>query len=109
MLVFSSRTWNTSVADEGYFVLDIGTNFTQNLIASNLTSHNTQSIINRYYTANSFTSDEGGGSILYEHVGEPIMLSDFNIAIRNPDRSLISSHILQQKNSVFIEVIKALK
>ena len=105
--IFSTRTWNTSVADEGYFVLDIGTNFTQNLIASNLTSHNTQSIINRYYTANSFTSDEGNGSILYEHKGEPIMLSEFNIAIRNPDRTLVSSHILQQKNSVFIEVVKA--
>tara|TARA_R110000744_G_scaffold172085_1_gene290571 strand:- start:1561 stop:3525 length:1965 start_codon:yes stop_codon:yes gene_type:complete len=105
--IFSTRTWNTSIADEGYFILDIGTNFTQNLVASNLTSHNTQSIVNRYYTANSFTSDQGAGSIMYQHSGEPIMLSDFNIAIRNPDRSLISSHILQPKNSVFVEIIKA--
>lgn len=104
--IFSNRAWNSSIADEGYFILDIGTNFTQNLIASNLTSHNTQSIINRYYTANSFTSDQGSGSIVYTHVGEPIMLSEFNIAIRNPDRSLVSSHILQEKNSVFIEILK---
>jgi hypothetical protein len=104
--IFSQRTWNTSVADEGYFVLDMSTNFTQNLIASNLSSHNTQSIINRYYTANSFTSDQGAGSIMYEHSGEPIMLSEFNIAIRNPDRTLVAPHILQQKNSIFVEILK---
>ena len=103
--IFSERTWNSSIADEGYFLLDIGTNFAQNMVGSSLTSHNTQSIINRYYTANSFTSDQGAGSIVYIHKGEPQMLSNFSVAVRNPDRSLISSHILQNKNSVFIEVL----
>ena len=103
--IFSTRTWNSAIADEGYFLLDIGTNFTQNMVGSALTSHNTQSIINRYYTANSFTSDQGAGSIVYTHRGEPQMLSEFSVAVRNPDRSLISNHILQEKNSVFMEVM----
>ena len=107
--IFSSRAWNTSVVDMGYFILDIGTNFTQNLIGANLTTHSTQSIINRYYTANSFTSDNGAGSVIYTHTGEPQMLSNFNVAIRNPDRTLVSGSILQDKNTVFIEVIKAAK
>ena len=88
----------------GYFILDIGTNFTQNLIGANLTTHSTQSIINRYYTANSFTSDNGAGSVIYTHTGEPQMLSNFNVAIRNPDRTLVSGSILQDKNTVFIGI-----
>ena len=107
--IFSSRTFNSSLADEGYFLLDIKSNIQQKLVSSSLTTSHTQSIINRYYTANSFTSDTGNGSILYTHSGEPQLLSDFQITIRNPDRSLVDSHILQNKNTVFLEVVKPIK
>ena len=57
--IFSSRTFNSSLADEGYFLLDIRSNF--------------------------------------------------QVTIRNPDRTLVDNHILQPKNTVFIEVVKAIK
>ena len=107
--IFSSRTFNSSLADEGYFLLDIRSNIQQKLVSSSLSTTHTQSIINRYYTANSFTSDTGNGSILYTHVGEPQLLSNFQVTIRNPDRTLVDNHILQPKNTVFIEVVKAIK
>tara|TARA_R100000541_G_scaffold30740_3_gene39681 strand:+ start:5320 stop:7338 length:2019 start_codon:yes stop_codon:yes gene_type:complete len=107
--IFSKRTFNSSLAEAGYFLLDIQSNIQQKLVSSKLATTHTQSIINRYYTANSFTSDTGNGSILYTHVGEPQMLSSFKVTVRNPDRSLVDGHILQPKNTVFIEVIKPLK
>ena len=107
--IFSSRVFNSSLADEGYFLLDIQSNIQQKLVSSSLSTTHTQSIINRYYTANSFTSDTGQGSVLYTHVGEPQLLSNFKVTIRNPDRSLVDNHILQPKNTVFIEVVKAIK
>ncbi len=105
--LFATRVYNTAIADEGFFKVKIGNNIQQNLVGGRLTtSRDTQSIVNRYYTANSFTSDQGAGSLLYQHSGAPMMLSDFNIEITNPDNSFVDSHILQEKNCVFLEVIK---
>lgn len=103
---FSKRVWNTSLADEGYFLVDISPNFNQKLVGKQLETTTTQSIISRYYTANGFTNDMGSGSIVYEHRGEPITLSDFQVRILNPDRSAVDPHILNDKNTVFLEVVK---
>ena len=108
----STKTFNNSVAAEGYFLVDVSPNFNQNLIGgagSGQSSKSTQSIVNRYYTQNSFTSDQGAGSINYTHRGAPEMLSNFQVRVLNPDRSAVDPTILQDKNTVFIEVIKAVK
>jgi len=34
------------------------------------------------------------------------MLSNFQVRVLNPDRSNVDPHVLQDKNTVFIEVIK---
>lgn len=108
--LFSTRVYNTAIADEGYFKVKIGNNLEQNLIGAKLTtSRDTQSIVNRYYTANSFTSDQGAGSIVYTHSGAPMMLSDFNVEITNPDDTFVDPHILQPKNTVFLELVKGTK
>ena len=105
--LFASRVYNTAIADEGFFKIKIGNNIQQNLVGGRLnTSRDTQSIVNRYYTANSFTSDQGAGSLIYQHSGAPMMLSDFNIEITNPDNTFVDSHILQNKNCIFLEVTK---
>ena len=108
----STKTYNNSIADEGYFIVDVSPNFNQNLIGeigSSQSSKSTQSIVNRYYTQNSFTSDQGAGSISYTHSGAPQMLSEFQVRVLNPDRSIVKPSILQDKNTVFIEVIKPIK
>jgi len=111
--IFSSNTLNDTIADEGYFLVDVSSNFRQNLIGGKLgaegglvTSRDTQSIVNRYYTSGSFTSDQGAGSIIYEHVGEPQMLSNFGVRVRNPNGGFVSDTVLKEKNAVFLEVIK---
>ena len=107
--IFSQRVWNSSLADEGYFLVEVSPNFNQNLVGGvGKKSKNTMSIVNRYYTQNSFTSDQGAGSIAYTHSGESQLLSNISVAVRNPDRSFVNSNILQPKNTVFIEVIKSI-
>jgi hypothetical protein len=104
--IYSSRTWNSAPASHGYFLLDIATNFQQSMVGQTLKNTSTQSIVNRYYTADSFTSDQGQGSIVYQHKGEPQMLSNFRVQVLNPDRTYTAEHILQERNTVFIEIVK---
>ena len=104
--IFGDKTFNNSVADEGYFLVDVSPGIRQNLIGSGASSNSTQSIVNRYYTQNSFTSDQGAGSITYTHTGAPELLSDFQVRVLNPDKSAVNESILQDKNTVFIEIIK---
>ncbi len=105
---FSSRVWNTSLADEGYFLVDVSPNFNQKLVGKLEETTTTQSIISRYYTANGFTNDMGSGSIVYEHVSDmPMMISDLQVRILNPDRTPVDEHVLNEKNTVFLEVVKS--
>jgi hypothetical protein len=104
--IFSSRVWNSSLADEGYFLIDVSPNFSQKLVGKQEQTTTTQSIISRYYTANGFTNDMGSGSIVYEHKGMPMTLTDLQVRILNPDRTPVDSHILSNKNTVFLEIIK---
>jgi len=106
--IFSSRTLNTNIADEGYFLVDVESSFRQDLVGGKgITSKATQSIVNRYYSDGGFTSDQGAGSIAYVHEGEPQLLSSMNVQVRNPDRTFVQETVLLPKNSVFMEIIKA--
>ena len=106
--IYADRIYNTAIADEGYFKVKIGNNLKQNLVGGRLvTSTDTQSVVNRYYTANSFTSDQGAGSIVYTHEGAPMFLSNFNVEITNPDDTFVDTHILKEKNTIFLELLKA--
>jgi len=103
--IFSDRIFNNSLADEGFFLVDVKTNFKQQMVSKNKTTRNTQSIVNRFYNANSFTSDQGAGSIVYTHRGEPEMLSSLTVSVLNPDRSFVDTHVIGNKNTVFLEIL----
>lgn len=104
--IFSNRVWNTSLADEGYFLIDVSPNFNQKLVGKQNQTTTTQSIISRYYTANGFTNDMGAGSIVYEHKSDiPMTITDLQVRILNPDRTPVDPHILNPKNTVFLEVV----
>jgi len=106
--IFGDKSFNNSVADEGYFLVDVSPGIRQNLIGAGASSNSTQSIVNRYYTQNSFTSDQGAGSITYTHSGAPELLSNFQVRVLNPDKSPVDPTILQDKNSIFVEIVKTL-
>ena len=75
-------------------------------INENTTSNKVQAIMGKYFTAGNFLQSQGEGQIVYQHSGEPTLLSDLQVNIRNPDMSLPADNDLGEKNSVFLEVIK---
>ena len=36
-----------------------------------------------------------------------MMLSNFNVEITNPDDTFVDTHILKEKNTIFLELVKA--
>ena len=109
--IIANREFDSSAKDEGYFLIEIGFKFPQTMIGGqyggNLTNNNIQSVIGKYYTgSNNFLQDTGAGSIVYEHRGDPELLTDLNVRVLLPDGTLPSNTELGPKNSVFLEIIK---
>jgi len=72
-------------------------------------SNKVQSIITKYFTSGNFLQESGAGSVVYTHQGEPQMINDFDVRVVHPDFSAPSNDELGQRNSVFLEIIKAVK
>ena len=70
------------------------------------TSNRVQGIMGKYFTSGNFLQSQGQGAIVYQHEGDPVLLSDLSVAIRNPDMTLPARNDLGEKNSIFLEVIK---
>ena len=113
--ILASRRFNEVLNDEGYYLLEIGFKLPQQMIGGHLNnnsktgSNKVQSIITKYFTSGNFLQDTGSGSVVYTHSGEPQMLNDFDVKIVHPDFSVPLNDELGDKNSVFLEVIKAVK
>ena len=110
--IISSREFNNVENNEGYYLLEIGTNIPQRMVggATNeqTTSNKVQSIIGKYYSQNgNFLQDDGSGSIVYEHNSDiPQILSDLNVRILHADLTPPEENEIGPKNSVFLEIIK---
>ena len=112
--ILADREFNVSNNDEGYFLIEIGFKFPQQMVGgsdtnnTNRSYNNIQSIVGKYYTSpNNFLQDQGGGSIEYQHMGEPQMISDLSVRILNPDGSVPTNIDLGNRNTLFLEIIKA--
>ena len=113
--ILASRRFNEISVDEGYYLLEIGFKLPQTMIGGHLNdnsqtgSNRVQSIITKYFTSGNFLQDTGSGSVVYTHHGEPQMINDLDVKVVHPDFSSPSNDELGNKNSVFLEVIKAIK
>ena len=107
--IFANRTFNDPVAGQGYFLVSIANNFSQELVGGKKTKTlgTVQSIVNRYYSLDSYTSDQGAGSIAYIHRGESQALSNFGIRILNPNLSVPDNLTLGGKNTIFLQITRA--
>ena len=66
------------------------------------------SIVSRYYTSNNFVSDQGGGSIVYTHSGANRLLTELAVRVKNPDGTFLDPVVLGNKNSVFLQIKRAI-
>ena len=70
------------------------------------TSNQVQAVCGKFYTQGNFLQDTGQGSVVYQHRGEPQLLSDMSVTVRNANMTLPEVHDLGNKNSIFLELIK---
>jgi len=109
--LLSSRTFDSTDNDEGYYMLDIGVKLPQKLIGGfeggvQTTSNKIQAVVGKYYTAGNFLQSQGQGEIVYTHVGQPQMINELSVRVLHPDFSAPSNEELGPLNSIFLEVVK---
>lgn len=106
--IVANREFDTVENDEGYFLLEIGVKFPQNMV-SGMGGNNrnaVQSIIGKFYTSGSFLQDTGGGSITYTHSGETQIISSLDVRVLHADGSPPTTLELGPKNTIFLELLK---
>mgnify|MGYP003637519325 CR=1 FL=1 len=109
--IYSTRTFDNPVTDEGYFLIEISFAFQQKLIGggSNAINNNVQSIVGKYFTSKgNFLQDQGGGSITYEHMGEAQLLTNIGVRILDASGNQLPNTVLGPLNSIFLEMAKTL-
>ena len=112
--VIANREFDVAEVSEGYYLLDIGFNFPQKMIGGQSTVddqttsyNNIQSIITKFYTSGNFLSDDGAGSVIYQHTSEiPQMINNLDVRVLHPDGSVPPSTELGPLNSIFLEITK---
>ena len=115
--IIGNREFDSVENDEGYYLLQVGFKFPQKMIGgyndsnlgSNTTSNTVQSIVGKFYTSNNFLQQQGAGEIVYSHQGTSQMINDLNVRVLHADMSPPDQTELGPKNSVFIEIIKAVQ
>ncbi len=89
--------------DSGYYLIELTSNFFTEKIGGNQTKRNIMGIVSRFYQQDSFTSSiDGEGTFLYEHKGEPIMISRIGCRILNPSHQLATN--LKDNNTIFLQL-----
>lgn len=88
----------------GYFKIDIQGIAPTELVSSGGTTRSVQAVVNRFYNDGNFTSGSQDSGIVYQHVGEPKMVSNLRTRILDPDNSIASG--LGPDNTIFLEILK---
>ena len=88
----------------GYFKIDIQGIAPTELVSSAGTSRSVQGVVTRFYNDGNFTSGSQDSGIVYQHAGEPKMVSNLRTRILDPDNSIANG--LGSDNTVFLEILK---
>ena len=89
--------------DEGYYLVEIGSNFFTDKRSGSSTKKNIMGLVSRFYQQDSFTSAvDGQGSFEYTHKGEPIQISSLSCRILNADHTLATN--LKSNNTIFLQI-----
>ena len=103
--IYSDQDNKPDTADheeKAYFKVEVDMGLNNDLINSK--NPKVKSIMNRYYSVDSYTTSYGEGDIMYQHKGDSVKCSSIGIRILKPDGSLSTD--IGNANSVFLEVIK---
>tara|TARA_R110001632_G_scaffold151476_1_gene269057 strand:+ start:3671 stop:5392 length:1722 start_codon:yes stop_codon:yes gene_type:complete len=87
----------------GYYLIEINSNFKNDFLTPDNNYRGIQQIVNRYYELNSYTAGEGG-QLVYEHVGESVLLQSFHVRVLTSDKTLATN--IGNDNTVHIELVR---
>ena len=103
----ANSVFNTLI-DEGYYQIEIQAGgLNSKVVGANDVKTKISSIVNRYFSENSYTSDAGAGSISYIHSGTSFNLTDFKVRVLNSENELATN--IGTDNTIFIQVLKQKK
>ena len=88
----------------GYYYIDVLSNFQNSITDNNETFKNTVGIVSNYFNSNSFTTGTSSDSLVYTHRGTSQRLSNFHVRILDEDRN--HSDDLGENNVVFLEIVQ---
>ena len=86
-----------------YFLVEMNAGFHTNLISTSQTSTTVQAIVNRYFSKGQYTTGSDS-SLIYQHRGQPLVLSKFHTRILDPSRKVPVK--LGDDNTIFIEIVR---
>ena len=92
-----------SLLSSAFYFVKLSGCFTNTLVSSDKITRDINAIVSRYYSLGSYTSTSLDPSMIYTHRGEPILLTEANITILNPDRSIAN---VGNDNTIFIEIVR---
>ena len=87
----------------GYYLNEINSSFKNNFLTPDNNYRSIQQIVNRYYELNSYTAGEGG-QLVYQHVGEPVLLQSFHVRVLTSEKELAPN--IGDDNTVHLQLIK---
>lgn len=93
-----------AINDFGYYLVEINSQFKNEFLTEDNNYNSIVQIVNRYYELNSYTSGQGGG-IVYQHQGEPLLLTSFHCRILKSDKTLAQN--VGDDNTIHLQIIKA--
>ena len=102
--IFAASQLQLDNIDFAYYLIDISCKVENEYVSDNDVKKNIFSAINRYYVSGGYLSGTNSG-IEYIHSGEPIIISEFDVRILNPDGEIADN--LEKDNTVFLEVIRS--
>lgn len=91
--------------DSGYYLINVISSFNTNYITQTSNYSKISCIVSKNYVNGDYISVYSESSIVYQHYGEPIFLSQFQIQILEPKTKLISNN-LGNNSTIFLELVK---
>ena len=104
--IFGQKTLGQITDANGYFLIKItGYNNDSRIYSKSDIDIGISAIISRYYASTAYTNGYISDSIIYQHRGEPITISDFNISILDPDKK--PSKDIGNDSNIFLMIERA--
>ncbi len=105
--IFGAKTLAEITDTTGYFLIEItGYNNDSRVIGNSDVASSISAIVSRYYASTSFTNGYEQDSIIYQHIGESITVSDLRVRILDPNK--LPAFGIGNNSTVFLQIDRAL-